>query len=166
MTMADENPEKPHGFRDALSSPPPRRLLRRSSGIKDSSAIPSSSKDGHSKKVTKAELESTFTSNTLVGPDNDLIRLASLYCLENKIIGGQQTVQVSLHNWKLAEDIDLFNTYPGGAPSYKETIGPMQRAVIRKKYGITSFPYSLTAWAFEILPALSANGYATLTFLL
>ena len=45
-------------------------------------------------KVTKAELESTFTSNTLVGPDNDLIRLANLYCFENKIIGGQKTVQV------------------------------------------------------------------------
>lgn len=117
-------------------------------------------------KVTKAELESTFTSNTLVGPDNDLIRLANLYCFENKIIGGQKTVQVSMHNWKLAEDIDLFNTYPGGAPSYKETIGPMQRAVIHKKYGITSFPYSLIAGAFEILPALSANGYAILTFFL
>lgn len=70
-------------------------------------------------KVTKIDLLSTFKSKELIGPDINMVRLAIHNCMENLLIGGQKNVQTSILNWRLVEEMDLFNDFPWGTVSFK-----------------------------------------------
>ncbi|XP_060668323.1 uncharacterized protein LOC132799771 [Ziziphus jujuba] len=108
------------------------------------------------------ELERLF-KDTLFVDDWDAVRIALLYFLVHGVLGMDPKVQIKKKFIDLVADLDVFNSYPWGILSYKETINSFHNAFqlrgrgravknISQYYDLKGFPLVFQVWGFEAIP--------------
>ncbi|XP_060671927.1 uncharacterized protein LOC132803291 [Ziziphus jujuba] len=93
--------------------------------------------------------------------DWDAVRIALLYFLVHGVLGMDPRVQINRKFVDLVADIEVFNSYPWGFVSYKETIDSLHNAfhhrgcAVKNKsqsYDLKGFPLAFQVWGFEAIP--------------
>ncbi|XP_048330044.2 uncharacterized protein LOC107419213 isoform X2 [Ziziphus jujuba] len=106
------------------------------------------------------ELDRIFKHTDFVD-DWDAVRIALLYFLVHGVLGMDPRVQINRKFIELVADIEVFNSYPWGIPSYKETIESLHNAFHHRgceiknnsqSYDLKGFPLAFQVWAFEAIP--------------
>lgn len=92
--------------------------------------------------------------------DEDLVKLANLFFLEQVLLPKDNAKAVDSHHVKLLTDLDEFYLYPWGRVIFMETIKSVSSALNTMSrgsatgYHLGGFPLAILAFAFEIIPQL------------
>lgn len=116
------------------------------------------------KVVTRKYLNLAFKVNKNA-PDEDMLKMSLLYCLESFLLPRQDTVNVEMDHILMIDDDELFNNYPWGKVAFDMLVDYMRKATTSKcsvGIGMGGFIYALLVWAYEVIPTLSTppNKYA------
>lgn len=114
------------------------------------------------KSVSRKSLNDVFRANK-GGKDEEIVRLAKLYCLESLLIPKKVENNIDPYHLKMVDDPELFDNYPWGRLSYEMTIEYIKRSINSQQaeaYGIGGFPYAVIVWAYETIPTLIKKNFA------
>lgn len=98
--------------------------------------------------------------------DEELVSLANLCILETVLLPRQPAVLIKSEHIELANDRELFASYPWGRLSYMSLVESLHKSKNfvendSQGYDIGGFIHPLISWAFEIIPMFVERGFTT-----